>query len=172
MPPEGATARATGGSKAEGATGGPLAGWFRERSRAPVVAEASRYPSTVAVRVVRLGSPRQPGEGIRLGTVRYPPRGVPKAEWAARDFFDVWLPELAPGAEAIRTFRERGDWGAFSRTYRKQLREPPARHLIELLAALSHTADLSVGCFCEDESRCHRSILADELLAAGAEVDR
>lgn len=128
----------------------------------------SVYPSAVALRVVRLGSPRQPGEGIRLGTVRYPPRGVPKAEWAARDFFDVWLPELAPEAEAIRTFRERGDWEAFSRAYRRQLHQAPARHLVELLAALSQTANLSVGCFCEHDSLCHRSILAEELRAAGA----
>jgi uncharacterized protein YeaO (DUF488 family) len=123
----------------------------------------------VAIRVVRFGEPRQPGEGLRIGTVRYLPRGVPKAERAER-FFDVWLPELAPAEELLRAFRQDGDWRALERGYRRQLREPAARHLLELLAALSKVVQLSVGCYCEDASRCHRSILAEELRSAGADV--
>lgn len=127
------------------------------------------YPVRVAIRVVRFGEPRQPGEGIRIGTVRYLPRGVPKGERAER-FFDVWLPELAPSEELLRAFRNDGDWRALERSYRRQLREPAARHLLELLAALSKAAELSIGCYCEDVSRCHRSILAEELRAAGAQL--
>jgi uncharacterized protein YeaO (DUF488 family) len=126
----------------------------------------------VAIRVVRLGSPRAPGEGLRLGTVRRPPRGVRKADYAARDYFDVWLPELAPSAELVSSamsgsFTPRR-WSTFARRYRREMREPAAQRLLALLAALSSRTNLSVGCYCEDESRCHRSLLRDLLRQAGA----
>ena len=128
----------------------------------------------MTVRVVRLGMPRAPGEGVRLGTVRRPPRGVPKEEFASRDFYDAWLPELSPSQElvtralAAQTDRE---WAAFVRAYRKEMARPEARHLVEALAALSHQTNLAVGCYCEDESRCHRSVLRELLTEAGADVD-
>ena len=128
----------------------------------------------MTVRVVRLGMPRAPGEGVRLGTVRRPPRGVPKEEFASRDFYDAWLPELSPSqelvtrAQAARTDR---DWAAFVRAYRKEMARPEARHLIEALAALSHQTNLAVGCYCEDEARCHRSALRELLSEAGADVE-
>src|SRR5512147_1965820 len=112
----------------------------------------------MAIRIVRLGDPRARGEGLRLGTVRHPPRGVPKPELAARDFYDVWLPELAPSAELVKGFRAAGDergWAAFARRYRRELAAPERRRLLDLLAALSHHADFSVGCYCADEARCH-----------------
>ena len=127
----------------------------------------------MAVRVVRLGSPREPGEGLRIGTVRRPPRGVPKDEFASRDFYDVWLPELSPSQElvtaALRSETDR-EWAGFVRAYRREMATPAARHLIDLLAALSHRTDLAVGCYCEDEDRCHRSVLTELLADAGAEV--
>lgn len=124
------------------------------------------------IRIVRLGTPRAPGEGIRLGTVRRPPRGVPKREYAARHYFDVWLPELAPSAPivswALSEPWTEARWKRYARQYWKEMREPRARHLLELLAALSHETDFSVGCYCEDASRCHRTLLRDLLLDAGA----
>lgn len=127
----------------------------------------------MAVRVVRLGSPREPGEGLRVGTVRRPPRGVPKAEFASRDFYDVWLPELSPSQELVsaaqRSTTER-EWAGFVRAYRAEMSTPAARHLIELLAALSHRTDIAVGCYCEDENRCHRTVLANLLADAGADL--
>ena len=117
--------------------------------------------------------PRGRGEGVRLGTVRRPPRGVPKDEFATRDYYDAWLPELAPSQElvtqalAARTDRE---WAAFVRAYRKEMATPQARHLLDLLAAWSHTGDLAVGCYCEDEDRCHRSVLRELLADHGAEL--
>jgi uncharacterized protein YeaO (DUF488 family) len=127
----------------------------------------------MAVRVVRLGSPREPGEGLRVGTVRRPPRGVPKAEFASRDFYDVWLPELSPSQElvsaALRAETDR-EWAGFVRAYRAEMSTPAARHLIDLLAALSHRTELAVGCYCEDENRCHRTVLAELLADAGAEL--
>ena len=115
------------------------------------------------VRVVRLGSPRAKGEGLRLGTVRRPPRGVPKAEFATRDYYDVWLPELSPSAalvsEAQSTAWTEKRWDQFVRAYRREMREPAAAHLIAALAALSHQTNFALGCYCEDASRCHRSIL-------------
>src|SRR6185503_16513415 len=117
----------------------------------------------MAVQVVRLGTPRGPREGTRLGTVRRPPRGVPKADVARRDFYDVWLPELAPSATLVASARAEdwtpSRWRAFVRRYRREMGRPPARHVIEALAALSHAADFSVGCYCADETRCHRSVL-------------
>jgi len=129
----------------------------------------------VAIRVVRLGSPRQPGEGLRLGTVRRPPRGVPKDQYAARDYYDVWLPEVAPGEElvkaALRATGERA-WASFTRRYRSEMKRPPAARLLDLLAALSRVADLSVGCYCPDERRCHRSVLRVLLAERGATLAR
>lgn len=123
------------------------------------------------IRVVRLGSPRADDEGLRLGTVRRPPRGVPRTEVAARDFYDVWLPELAPSADVVREALSQpwseARWRKYSRTYRRQMREPQARHLIVMLAALSYQTNLSVGCYCEDASRCHRTLLKELLLDAG-----
>ena len=126
------------------------------------------------IRVVRLGAPRRKDEGPRLGTVRRPPRGVPKAEFASRDFYDVWLPELAPSASVVSSALSSGwtdtRWRQFERTYRREMREANAQHLIATLAALSHHANFSVGCYCEDEARCHRSVLRDLLREAGANV--
>ena len=127
----------------------------------------------MAVRIVRLGEPRTLGEGLRIGTVRRPPRGVPKSEFAARDYYDTWLPELAPTQELVSqamAAQTEKDWQAFVRSYRKEMAAPQARHLLELLAALSHQTDIAVGCYCEDESRCHRSVLRELLADAGAEL--
>lgn len=125
------------------------------------------------IRVVRLGSPRATGEGLRLGTVRRPPRGVPKAEFASRDFYDVWVPDLAPSEallkEALSADSERA-WRAFVRRYRMEMKRPEATRLLELLAALSRGANFSVGCYCADEGRCHRSILRELLKEKGAQI--
>ena len=129
---------------------------------------------SVAVRVVRLGSPRAKNEGLRLGTVRRPPRGVPKAEFAPRDFYDVWLPDLAPSealvSQARRASSER-EWNAFVRKYRAEMKRPEAVRLLALLAALSHDTSFSVGCYCENESRCHRSVLRALLAEHGASME-
>lgn len=127
----------------------------------------------MAIRVVRLGSPRTPGEGLRLGTVRRPPRGVPKAEHASRDFYDVWLPELAPSESLVKEAQQAENeraWRAFAARYRAELKRPEAAHLLLLLAALSRQTDFSVGCYCADEARCHRSVLKEVLLECGAEL--
>lgn len=128
----------------------------------------------MAIRIVRLGSPRTKGEGIRLGTVRRPPRGVPKTDFASRDFYDVWLPALAPSADVVteamsQPWTERR-WRHFVRAYTREMRQPSAQHLIATLAALSHQTNFSVGCYCADESRCHRSLLRDLLARAGASL--
>jgi uncharacterized protein YeaO (DUF488 family) len=124
------------------------------------------------VHVVRLGSARKPGEGTRIGTVRRPPRGVKREEYASDDYFDVWLPELAPSAPLVsRALSEPwtpARWKKFARAYRREMQSPQARHLVALLAALSTSADLSVGCYCEDATHCHRSLLAELLRDAGA----
>src|SRR5688572_14768110 len=126
------------------------------------------------IRIVRLGSPRDPDEGLRLGTVRRPPRGVKKNDYARRDFYDVWLPELAPSTKLFSWIKSRqaGDasWRTFARRYRAEMARPAELRLIELLAALSVHTNLSVGCYCEIESRCHRSLLRELLVEAGAEV--
>ena len=125
------------------------------------------------IRVVRLGSPRAPGEGLRLGTVRRPPRGVPKEEFATRDFYDVWLPNLAPSADLMAAGRAATDdkeWAAFRRKYEAEMKHPDASHVLDMLAALSHQAAFSVGCYCEDEQRCHRSVLRELLAQRGAEI--
>ena len=126
----------------------------------------------MALRVVRLGEPRQMGEGLRIGTVRRPPRGVRKEDFAALDYYDVWLPELSPPSHMVSWALSEPwtdkRWVTFSRAYRKQMSTPESRHVIELLAAMSHQTNLSVGCYCEDESRCHRSLLRELLAEAGA----
>lgn len=126
------------------------------------------------IRVVRLGTPRAPDEGLRLGTVRRPPRGVKKADYARRDFYDVWVPELAPSAGLFAWVRSRplteARWRTYARRYRAEMRRPEAQRLLQLLAALSAATDFSVGCYCEDESRCHRSLLRELLVEAGARI--
>jgi uncharacterized protein YeaO (DUF488 family) len=125
------------------------------------------------IRIVRLGSPRALGEGIRIGTVRRPPRGVPRQDFARADYYDVWLPDLAPSeplVELARTARSDAEWRRFTRRYRAELARPPARRLLDVLAALSHSASFSVGCYCETESRCHRSVLREVLAESGAAV--
>jgi len=127
----------------------------------------------MAIRVVRLGSARAQGEGLRLGTVRRPPRGVPKAEHASRGFYDVWLPDLAPSENLVKQGLRASDdraWNAFARRYRAELKRPEATRLLVLLAALSHGTNFSVGCYCEGEARCHRSVLRVLLLEHGADV--
>jgi uncharacterized protein YeaO (DUF488 family) len=127
----------------------------------------------MAVSVVRLGTPRGPGEGLRIGTVRRPPRGVPKEEFANRDFYDAWLPELAPSAELVSfalAAETDAQWATFTRRYRKEMSTPTARHLLDLVAALSRDSDVAVGCYCEDETRCHRSVLRELLAEHGAEL--
>ena len=127
----------------------------------------------MAMRVVRLGSPRSAGEGLRLGTVRRPPRGVPKSEYASRGFYDVWLPELAPSDALVKQAQQAADdraWRAFERRYRAEMKRPEAARLLDLLAAFSHDTDFSVGCYCADESRCHRSILKALLREHGARL--
>lgn len=127
----------------------------------------------MAVRVVRLGSPRRPGEGLRVGTVRRPPRGVPKTEYGSRDFYDVWLPELAPSEALVKQAQaaaEERAWRLFARRYRSETKRPEAARLLDLLAALSRQTDFSVGCYCEDETRCHRSVLKELLSEHGAKV--
>ena len=125
------------------------------------------------IRIVRLGSPRSKGEGLSIGTVRRPPRGVPKAEFASRDFYDVWLPDLAPSEKLVALAQESRDartWKAFERRYRAEMKRPEAARLLALLAALSRDTALSVGCYCEDETHCHRSILRELLREHGARL--
>jgi len=127
----------------------------------------------MAVRIVRLGTPRLKGEGLRIGTVRRPPRGVPKAKYASENWYDVWFPAVAPSLEAMKSAQAAetpGQWTAFVRKYRGEMSKPDASHAIALLAALSLHADFSIGCYCEDESHCHRSILRELLIANGAKV--
>ena len=125
----------------------------------------------MAVRVVRLGTPRHAGEGLRIGTVRRPPRGVKKEEYASRDFFDVWLPELAPTQELVSSVMSSAiPWKTFVTRYRKEMSSPPAQHLLGLLAAMSQSTNFSVGCYCEDETRCHRSVLRELLTEQGARL--
>jgi uncharacterized protein YeaO (DUF488 family) len=125
----------------------------------------------MAIRVVRLGTPRAPDEGLRIGTVRRPPRGVPKAEFASRDWYDVWLPNLAPSLEVMKQALQAetpAQWAAFVKKYRAEMAAPENSRVIELLAALSRQSDFSVGCYCEDEAHCHRSVLRELLADKGA----
>ena len=127
----------------------------------------------MSIRVVRLGSPRAKGEGIRIGTVRRPPRGVPKSRYASEDWYDVWFPNLAPSLETMKLglgAETDAEWRRFVQRYRAEMATPENRHAIALLARLSHASDFSVGCYCEDESRCHRSELRELLRASGAKV--
>jgi uncharacterized protein YeaO (DUF488 family) len=128
----------------------------------------------MSIRVVRLGTARDPGEGLRIGTVRRPPRGVRKEDYAARNYFDVWLPDLAPSTPLVswalsEPFTSQR-WTAYERRYRREMRQPAAQRLIALLAKLSAQSNFSVGCYCEDESRCHRSLLKKLLIEQGARV--
>lgn len=125
----------------------------------------------MAIRVVRLGTPRLEGEGLRIGTVRRPPRGVPKAEFAARDFYDVWLPELAPSEALVKAAQAAEDdasWRAFVKKYRAEMGAPERARALDLLAALSRQTNFSVGCYCAEERRCHRSALRELLAEHGA----
>lgn len=127
----------------------------------------------MAIRVVRLGTPRTVGEGLRIGTVRRPPRGVPKAEFASRDFYDVWMPEAAPSDELVKQAQAAEsdkDWAAFKKKYRAEMGAPDKARLLDLLAALSHRTNLAVGCYCEDEAHCHRSVLRELLAERGAVI--
>jgi uncharacterized protein YeaO (DUF488 family) len=124
----------------------------------------------MAIRIVRLGSPRHAGEGLRIGTVRHPPRGVPKSRHASENWYDAWLPELAPGAPLVKiaqAAKTPAQWARFMRRYRSEMARPEKAHLLNVLAALSHTTDFSVGCYCEDESHCHRSALGELLKERG-----
>jgi uncharacterized protein YeaO (DUF488 family) len=127
----------------------------------------------MTVRIVRLGTPRARDEGLRIGTVRHPPRGVPKGEHASRDFYDVWFPELAPSAATVKLGRRaatQAQWAAFAKRYRAEMATPASRRALDLLAALSHQTNFSVGCYCEEESRCHRSLLRALLAERGAVI--
>jgi uncharacterized protein YeaO (DUF488 family) len=128
----------------------------------------------MAVRVVRLGSPKIQGEGKRIGTVRRPPRGVPKTEFASRNWYDVWFPNLAPSVETMKlgqSAKTAADWAKFVKKYRAEMATPESSHALELLAALSHQTDFSVGCYCENEARCHRSVLRTLLSEKGAKLE-
>jgi uncharacterized protein YeaO (DUF488 family) len=129
----------------------------------------------MAIRVVRLGTPRARDEGLRIGTVRRPPRGVKKSDYARLDYYDVWLPELAPTPALVSWAQSKpwtdARWAQFARRYRAEMRRPEAQRLLALLAALSNDTNLSVGCYCEDESRCHRAVLRELLREAGARVN-
>ncbi|MGE6138212.1 DUF488 domain-containing protein [Aeromonas sp. R4-3] len=127
----------------------------------------------MAIAIVRLGSPRLEGEGLRIGTVRRPPRGVPKSDFASQDWYDVWFPNLAPCPETMKLGQAAetpAQWAAFCKQYKAEMAAPAARHDLALLAALSHHTQLSVGCYCEQESRCHRSILKELLVGCGAQL--
>jgi uncharacterized protein YeaO (DUF488 family) len=130
----------------------------------------------VTLRVVRLGTRRARGEGTRLGTVRRPPRGVRKADFAELDFFDVWLPELAPSPKLFSSVPSGpwsdAAWKRFARSYRREMEKPASQRLLQTLAALSHQANFSVGCYCADETRCHRSVLKELLREQGAKLVR
>lgn len=125
------------------------------------------------IAVLRLGSPRARNEGVRLGTVRRPPRGVPKAQFAKRDFYDVWLPVLSPTPPLVSlalNAKDERSWKTFERRFRAEMRKPDASHVLDALAALSHQTNFSLGCYCENEARCHRSILKKLLAERGAEI--
>ena len=130
----------------------------------------------MAIRIVRLGSDRAPGEGLRIGTVRRPPRGVPKAEFASQNWYDIWYPNLAPSVETMKQAQAAqasgvpAQWTAFGRKYRSEMAEADASRSLDLLAALSHQTALSIGCYCEDEARCHRSFLRALLVERGADI--
>ena len=127
----------------------------------------------MAIRVVRLGTQRAPDEGPRIGTVRRPPRGVPKTQFASQNWYDLWYPNLAPSVETMKRGQAAdtdASWAAFARKYRAEMNAPDAAHSIELLALLSKHVDFSLGCYCEDQSRCHRSVLRTLLQERGAKL--
>jgi uncharacterized protein YeaO (DUF488 family) len=127
----------------------------------------------MSISIVQLGSPRSPDEGLRIGTVRRPPRGVPKRQFATRNFYDVWLPALSPSAPLVGealSAKTRQDWQSFSRKFKAEMRKPEAARVLDLLAALSKHLNFSVGCYCADEARCHRSILRELLKERGARM--
>lgn len=127
----------------------------------------------MAIRIVRLGSPRAEGEGLRIGTVRRPPRGVRKEEYAAKNIYDVWFPNLSPSEELVKQAQAAGDeraWKAFRRRFLAEMKRPDASRDLDLLAALSHQTDMAIGCYCEDESHCHRAILRELLAQRGARL--
>jgi uncharacterized protein YeaO (DUF488 family) len=128
----------------------------------------------MSLKIVQLGSPRQENEGLRIGTVRRLPRGVPKTEYASRDYFDVWLPNLSPSAELVSQAQEaktEKEWATFVRSFRAEMKRPEPSKILDLLAALSHHTQLSVGCYCDEESHCHRSVLRELLAERGAAID-
>lgn len=125
----------------------------------------------MSLRIVRLGTPRAPGEGLRIGTVRRPPRGVPKSEFAKQDWYDVWFPNLSPSLPLMKqalAAETPAQWSASVKKFRAEMTAPAARHDLQLLAAPSHTANFSIGCYCEHEDHCHRSVLRELLQAEGA----
>ncbi|WP_076998108.1 DUF488 domain-containing protein [Variovorax sp. KK3] len=130
----------------------------------------------MAIRIVRLGSERAPGEGLRIGTVRRPPRGVPKSEFASQNWYDVWYPNLAPSVDTMKQAQaavasgKPAEWAAFGRKFKSEMAEPDASRSLDLLAALSQQSDFSMGCYCEDEAKCHRSFLRALLKERGAEI--
>jgi uncharacterized protein YeaO (DUF488 family) len=127
----------------------------------------------MAIRIVRLGSKRFPNEGLRIGTVRRPPRGVPKSKFSSGNWYDVWLPNLAPAAQTVKfalAAENERQWAAFVKRYRREMASPENSRVLDLLAALSQQTDFSIGCYCEEESRCHRSVLRQMLVERGAEV--
>lgn len=128
----------------------------------------------MTIRIVQLGSPRHLQEGTRIGTVRRPPRGVPKSEFASGDWYDVWFPNLAPSAELVKlaqAAQSAAEWQAFERAYRAEMKAPQQSRELDLLAALSHGSHFSIGCYCQDEARCHRSVLRTLLLERGAALE-
>ena len=135
--------------------------------------ERALFATSMAIRIVRLGSPREQAEGLRLGTVRRPPRGVPKDEYAARNIYDVWFPNLSPSEALLKKALAADDeqsWRAFKRRFQAEMKTPETMRNLDLLAALSHRTNLAIGCYCEDEARCHRSILRDLLVQRGADI--
>jgi uncharacterized protein YeaO (DUF488 family) len=127
----------------------------------------------VAIKILRLASPREPNEGLRIGTVRRPPRGVRKEDFASKDFFDVWFPSLSPSAELVKEAQSADDersWSAFKKRFRAEMSRPDPSKELDLLAALSHQTNMSLGCYCEEEERCHRSVLRELLAERGADL--
>ena len=139
----------------------------------PNAALSSASNETLSIRIVRLGSPRSENEGVRIGTVRRPPRGVRKEEYAAKDIYDVWFPNLAPSEDLLKEvfpIADERSWRTFKRRFLAEMKAPQAKRDLDLLAALSHQTDFAVGCYCEEEGRCHRSILRELLLERGASL--
>ena len=128
---------------------------------------------SMSISIVQLGTPRKRGEGLRLGTVRRPPRGVPKSDFARLDYYDVWFPNLSPTAELVHEALSAADereWAAFRRKFRREMRVPDRSRELDLLAALSHQTNLSLGCYCKDERRCHRAVLRELLVERDADI--